>query len=60
MADAHELERFRMTIGGRSVDAISGHTFESQNPYTGEPWAIAPDGGPEDVDAAVSAARTAF
>ena len=60
MADAQELQRFRMTIGGRGVDAISGRTFESQNPYTGEPWALVPDGGPEDVDAAVAAARTAF
>jgi acyl-CoA reductase-like NAD-dependent aldehyde dehydrogenase len=55
-----ELERFRMLIGGKAVDAASGKTFESQNPYTGEPWATVPDGGPEDVDAAVQAARSAF
>ncbi|MGQ0479566.1 MAG: aldehyde dehydrogenase [Pseudonocardia sp.] len=54
------LERFRMVIGGTPVDAISGRTFESQNPYTGEPWAVVPDGGPEDVDAAVAAARSAL
>ncbi|HVL83946.1 MAG TPA: aldehyde dehydrogenase [Pseudonocardia sp.] len=57
---ADELERFRMTIGGKPVDAISGRTFESQNPYTGRPWAVVPDGGPEDVDAAVAAARAAL
>ncbi|QRP47656.1 aldehyde dehydrogenase [Amycolatopsis sp. FDAARGOS 1241] len=53
-------EHFKMLIGGRAVDAISGKTFESRNPYTGEPWAVLPDGGPEDVDAAVQAARAAL
>ena len=55
-----QLERFQMLIGGKSVDAASGKTFESQNPYTGEPWALIPDGGPEDVDLAVAAARAAL
>ncbi|GEL20781.1 aldehyde dehydrogenase [Pseudonocardia asaccharolytica] len=57
---ADELEHFRMLISGKAVDAISGRTFESQNPYTGRPWAVVPDGGPEDVDAAVAAARAAL
>jgi aldehyde dehydrogenase (NAD+) len=55
-----QLERFQMLIGGKAVDAASGKTFESQNPYTGEPWALIPDGGPEDVDLAVAAARSAL
>jgi acyl-CoA reductase-like NAD-dependent aldehyde dehydrogenase len=55
-----ELEHFRMVIGGKAVDAASGATFESQNPYTGGPWAVVPDGGPSDVDAAVAAARAAI
>jgi aldehyde dehydrogenase (NAD+) len=55
-----QLEQFRMVIGGKAVDAISGKTFESQNPYTGEAWARVPDGGPEDIDAAVAAARAAL
>src|SRR4051812_36506386 len=55
-----ELQRFSMLIGGRAVDAISGATFESQNPYTGQAWALVPDGGPADVDAAVAAARAAL
>jgi acyl-CoA reductase-like NAD-dependent aldehyde dehydrogenase len=55
-----ELTRVRMLIGGKAVDAISGKTFESQNPYTGRGWAEVPDGGPEDVDAAVAAARSAL
>ncbi|MFC5995600.1 aldehyde dehydrogenase [Pseudonocardia hispaniensis] len=57
---AEQLEHFRMLIGGTTVDAVSGRTFESQNPYTGQPWAVIPDGGPEDVDAAVAAARAAL
>jgi aldehyde dehydrogenase (NAD+) len=55
-----QLERFQMVIGGKAVDALSGRTFESQNPYTGGPWAQVPDGGPEDIDAAVAAARAAL
>ncbi|HEX4361698.1 MAG TPA: aldehyde dehydrogenase [Pseudonocardia sp.] len=55
-----QLERFQMVIGGKAVDALSGRTFESQNPYTGGPWARVPDGGPEDIDAAVAAARAAL
>src|ERR1700752_2118506 len=55
-----ELQYFRMLIGGKAVDALSGATFESHNPYTGRPWAVVPDGGPADVDAAVAAARGAL
>jgi acyl-CoA reductase-like NAD-dependent aldehyde dehydrogenase len=54
------LTEFRMLIGGKAADAISGRTFESQNPYTGTAWALVPDGGPEDVDAAVAVARAAL
>ncbi len=49
------LPRYSMLIGGAAVGAISGATFESQNPYTGRPWAVVPDGAPADVDAAVAA-----
>jgi aldehyde dehydrogenase (NAD+) len=55
-----ELESLSMLIGGRAVGAASGKTFESQNPYTGQSWARIPDGGDEDVDAAVAAARAAL
>ncbi|WP_409329870.1 aldehyde dehydrogenase [Trujillonella humicola] len=61
MADAATpLEEFRLVIGGHPVDALSGRTFASQDPYTGRPWAVVADGGPEDVDAAVAAARAAL
>ncbi len=50
----------RMLIRGEWVDARSGRTFESFDPYTGKPWALVPRAGPEDIDAAVAAARAAF
>ena len=55
-----DLETFKLFINGKSVDALSGKTFDSLNPYTGEPWARLADGGPADVDLAVEAARAAF
>ncbi|PKW16587.1 aldehyde dehydrogenase (NAD+) [Saccharopolyspora spinosa] len=55
-----ELQHFRMIIGGKTVDAMSRKTFASQNPFTGRAWAQIPDGGPDDVDAAVTAARSAL
>jgi aldehyde dehydrogenase (NAD+) len=55
-----DLLRFQMLIGGRPADARSGRTFESLNPYTGQAWAVIPDAGPEDVDTAVAAARSAL
>ena len=60
MAATDDLETFRLFIDGKSVDAASGNTFQSQNPYTGKPWATIADGGPEDVDRAVASARAAF
>jgi acyl-CoA reductase-like NAD-dependent aldehyde dehydrogenase len=50
----------RMMIGGESVDAADGRTFEVVNPATGRVVATAPLGGREDVDRAVTAARAAF
>ncbi|MBI4942846.1 MAG: aldehyde dehydrogenase [Actinobacteria bacterium] len=54
------LERFGLFIDGEVVDASSGRTFESLDPYAGRPWAVLADGGPEDVDRAVASARAAF
>ncbi|HEX5608901.1 MAG TPA: aldehyde dehydrogenase [Solirubrobacterales bacterium] len=55
-----ELQRYEMHVGGKEVPALSGATYESQDPYRGEPWAVVPDGGAEDVEAAVAAARAAL
>jgi (Z)-2-((N-methylformamido)methylene)-5-hydroxybutyrolactone dehydrogenase len=54
------LKSYRMLIGGNWVEAQSGETFESVNPFTGQPWASVPRASAVDVDAAVRAARTAF
>lgn len=50
----------RLLIGGKWVDAASGKTFETVNPSTGEVIAQIAEGGREDVDRAVAAARQAF
>ena len=47
-------------VGGEFVAAKSGRTSEVINPSTGEAYASAPISGPEDLDAAYSAAATAF
>jgi len=57
---AGEIRQYRMLINGKLVEARSGKTFESINPYTGRVWAVVPEAGDEDVDVAVQAARTAF
>lgn len=50
----------KLLIGGRWVDAVSGKTFETKNPATGETLAVVAEGGKADIDAAVAAARGAF
>ncbi|MDH5242875.1 MAG: aldehyde dehydrogenase family protein, partial [Chloroflexota bacterium] len=50
----------RMVIGGESVDAADGQTFDVVNPADGLVIATAPLGGRADVDRAVAAARAAF
>jgi len=54
------MQEFQLYIGGRSLPAASGATYESINPYTGTPWALVPDAGEEDVDLAVTSARAAL
>ena len=49
-----------MHIGGEWVDAASGETFPTDNPYTGRPWALIPRGNAADADRAVRAAHKAF
>ncbi len=55
-----EVRQYKMLVGGEWVNARSGKTFESINPYTGRVWATAPEAGEEDVNRAVRAAREAF
>jgi (Z)-2-((N-methylformamido)methylene)-5-hydroxybutyrolactone dehydrogenase len=55
-----ELKKHRMLIGGQWVQPASATWFESLNPYTAAPWALIPRGSREDVEAAVTAAKSAF
>lgn len=56
----NQLKRYQMYIDGQWVDSVSGETFVSYNPATGEPWCTVTKGTEEDVDRAVRAARKAF
>ena len=59
-AASADVSALRMMIGGESVDAADGQTFEIVNPATGSVIATAPLGGKTDVDRAVEAAQKAF
>jgi len=50
----------RMLIDGEWVDALSGKTFDSINPATGEWLGSVAEGDAADIDRAVRAARRAF
>src|ERR1700730_17886305 len=49
----------KLFIGGKWVESASGKTFETINPSTGEVLARVAEGGAEDIDRAVAAARKA-
>lgn len=49
----------KMILNGEEVEALSGQTYTSYNPSDGTVLAEIPRGGPEDVDRAVAAARSA-
>jgi aldehyde dehydrogenase (NAD+) len=50
----------KMLIGGKWADSVSGKTFETINPTTGDVICRVPEGEKADVDLAVKAARTAL
>ena len=50
----------QMLIDGDMVDALSGKTFTNINPATEEAIGEIADGGIEDIDRSVTAARRAF
>jgi aldehyde dehydrogenase (NAD+) len=52
-------DRYGLFIGGEFVEPKSGTWFETIDPATEEPLAEVAEAGPEDVDLAVKAARTA-
>jgi aldehyde dehydrogenase (NAD+) len=57
--DEHK-RKLNLFINNQWTEPKSGKYFESRNPASGEKLAQVADGGQEDVDAAVAAARTAF
>ena len=57
---AADLAEYGLYIGGKAVPSVSGRTYESLDPFTGQPWARVADGSAEDVDQAVAAARAAL
>ncbi len=50
----------KMLINGQWVSSISGKTFPTYNPSTGEVLAQVAEGDREDIEQAVKAARKAF
>ncbi|XP_020598356.1 aldehyde dehydrogenase family 2 member C4-like [Phalaenopsis equestris] len=55
-----EIKFTKLFINGAFVDSISGKTFETRDPRTGEVIAHIAEGDKEDIDLAVKAAREAF
>ncbi|MQL75576.1 hypothetical protein Taro_007938 [Colocasia esculenta] len=55
-----EIKFTKLFINGQFVDAVSGNTFETVDPRTGEVLATVAAGDKADVDLAVKAARHAF
>lgn len=60
MSRSATVQDFTNLIGGEPVGARGGATFESFDPFTGEPWARIPRCTAADVNAAVEAAHRAF
>ncbi|WP_123026597.1 aldehyde dehydrogenase [Mycolicibacterium stellerae] len=54
------MKPYNMFIDGAAAEPATGSYFESENPYTGAPWARVAQGDAADVDRAVRAAHDAF
>ncbi len=54
------MQNYEMLIDGRWAPAADGQVFQSDNPFTGKPWAVIPRAGLQDVDRAIEAAWAAF
>jgi aldehyde dehydrogenase (NAD+) len=55
-----DLEHYQAYIDGQFVDAESGAVFGSEDPFSGEVWALVPRCDANDVNRAVEAAYKAF
>jgi (Z)-2-((N-methylformamido)methylene)-5-hydroxybutyrolactone dehydrogenase len=58
--EGQSLPHFPLVLDGRRVDAVSGRTYETIDPYLACAWATASDADAVDVDLAVAAARGAL
>ncbi|GAB6258632.1 aldehyde dehydrogenase family protein [Peribacillus sp. N1] len=54
------MKKYQLFIDGKWTDSLSGETFETISPGTGEVHALVSQGGEEDLNHAVKAARKAF
>jgi len=54
------MKKYQLFIDGKWQEAVSGKTFYSINPSSGEAYAEVAEAGAKDVDIAVKAARQAF
>ena len=59
-APTTQLTKYSLLIGGQSVPAASGRTFETVSPTTNQPIGIIPQASIEDAERAIQAARKAF
>jgi aldehyde dehydrogenase (NAD+) len=57
---AKQLAQYQTYIDGAWCDATTGRSFETADPYTGEPWATIPECDAKDVERACAAAHRAF
>src|SRR5215475_1972546 len=55
-----EVKNQQLLIGGKWQDSVSGKTFPTLNPATGEVICQVAEGDKADIDLAVKAARKAF
>ena len=55
-----EIKFTKLFINGEFVNSVSGKTFETINPSTGEKICDLQEGDKEDVEMAIKAAKTAF
>lgn len=60
MTNLDSLPKYDNYIDGAFVPPSSGQYFPSENPFSGQPWALVARGNQADVDAAVAAADRAF
>ena len=54
------MKKYQAWIDGQWVDPASGQWFDTENPFTGKPWAQIARCNAEDANRAVEAAYTAF